>query len=101
LSSRRSPHFGERLSTGNLSAFIGLTTGGTSIGFPLAWINQGVGVPVFAGRFLVSGPLATRYYADGGTAINVSAISGSGDSFSVTLSGHLITCDVSAGCALR
>jgi hypothetical protein len=92
---------GERLSTGNLSAFVGLTTGGTQAGFPLSWINQGVGVPGFAGRFLMSGPMATRFYADGGTAISVSAISGAGDFFTVTLSGHLITCDVSAGCALR
>jgi hypothetical protein len=92
---------GERTSTGNLSAFIGLTTGGTAIGFPLSWINQGVGVPGFAGRFIMTGPVATRFYADPGTTINVSAISGSGDFFTVTLSGHLVECDVSEGCALR
>ena len=92
---------GERSSTGNPSAFVGLTTGGTAIGFPLAWINQGVGVPGFAGRFLMAGPIATRFYVDGGTGINVSAISDPGDFFTVTLSGHLMTCDVSTGCELR
>jgi hypothetical protein len=92
---------GERLSTGNLSAFVGLTTGGRSVGFPIAWINQGVGVTGFGGRFVMTGPIATRLYADPGTVINVSAISGAGDFFTLTLSGHLIGCDVTAGCALR
>jgi hypothetical protein len=92
---------GERLSTGNLSAFIGLTTSGTPISFTLSWINQGVGAPGFAGRFVMTGPVATRFYADPGTTISVSAISGAGDFFTITLSGHLIECDVSEGCALR
>src|SRR5215831_13641396 len=63
---------GERLSTGNLSVFVGLTTGGHTAGFSLAWVNQGVGVPGFAGRFVMAGPMATRFYADPGTTINVS-----------------------------
>ena len=92
---------GERTSTGNLSVFVGLTTAGRSIGFPIAWINQGVGVTGFAGRFVMAGPIATRLYADPGTVINVSAISGAGDFFTLTLSGYLIDCDVTAGCALR
>src|SRR5689334_8311078 len=49
--------FGERTSTGNLSAFVSLTTSGTAIGFTLSWINQGVGVPGFAGRFVMAGPV--------------------------------------------
>jgi hypothetical protein len=93
--------FGERVSTGNLSAFIGLTTSGTAIGFTLSWINQGVGVPGFAGRFIMAGPVAARFYADPGTTISVSAISGSGDFFTLTLSGYLVECDVTEGCALR
>ena len=93
--------FGERVSTGNLSAFIGVTTGGTAFTVTLSWINQGVGVPGFAGRFIMAGPLATRLYADPGSTISVSAISGTGDFFTVTLSGHLIDCDVTEGCALR
>jgi hypothetical protein len=93
--------FGERTSTGNLSAFIGVTTGGTAFAITLSWINQGIGVPGFAGRFIMTGPIATRYYADPGSTISVSAISGAGDFFTVTLSGHLIDCDVTEGCALR
>src|SRR5215831_2426771 len=31
----------ERNSTGNLSAFVALTTGGRVISLPIAWINQG------------------------------------------------------------
>jgi hypothetical protein len=93
--------FGERTSTGNLSVFIGITTGGTGVPISYSWANQGVGVTGFGGRFLVFGPVAARYYADGGSTINVSAISGAGDFFTVTFSGHLITCDVTEGCALR
>ena len=92
---------GERSSTGNLSVFVGITTGGTVAPITYSWANQGVGVPGFAGRFVTFGPVAARYYADGGSMINVSAISGAGDFFTVTFSGHLIACDVSAGCALR
>ena len=92
---------GERLSTGNLSVFMSVTTHGTGVPISYTWANQGVGIPGFGGRFLVFGPVATRYYADGGTTINVSAISGAGDFFTVTFSGHLITCDVTEGCALR
>lgn len=93
--------FGERTSTGNLSAFVGLTTSGTAIAVTLSWINQGVGVPGFAGRFIMVGPVATRFYADPGTTISVSAISGAGDFFTLTLSGYLVECDVTEGCALR
>ena len=93
--------FGERTSTGNLSVFLGITTGGTVAPIVYSWANQGVGVPGFAGRFVAFGPVATRYYADGGSTISVSAISGAGDFFTVTFSGHLITCDVTTGCALR
>jgi hypothetical protein len=91
----------ERNSTGNMSAIVGITTNGTAVEIPLSWVNQGLGVPTFGGRFLVSGPLSARLYADGGTAINLLAISGSHDSVTVTLSGYLTTCDLSTGCALR
>ena len=93
--------FGERTSNDNLSAFIGVTTGGTAFAITLSWINQGIGVPGFAGRFVMTGPISTRYYADPGSTISVSAISGAGDFFTVTLSGRLIDCDVTEGCTLR
>ena len=57
--------------------------------------------PGFAGRFVMAGPVATRFYADPGTTISVSAISGSGGPLHAYAVGYLVECDVTEGCALR